>query len=178
MEKTKHDCMTCKYRAKISGDAHSKCNADAAKGDVKITNKNAIANGWANYPHNFDPRWIASCKLYVDKNATTVSPEKIQEILTSHKTCFKVFLQCLHPELSEHLSRSSSHFDELFESFNTYLNETCTAEQLENFMPISPMQLLTNMSSPIHTAGFHPAYCLHFVEFVKIQLSNGPETEA
>ena len=58
-----HDCYKCKHREKIIGDAHSKCNADVKRGDVKI-----IVNQWSFFfPINYDPVWIKSCKKYESK---------------------------------------------------------------------------------------------------------------
>jgi hypothetical protein len=65
---SKHNCYDCLHREKIVGDAHSRCNYPKSTEDLP---KNTVsldsygwANGWANWPHNFDPRWIKKCKGY------------------------------------------------------------------------------------------------------------------
>lgn len=64
MAKKKQDCYECVFREKIKGDAHSKCNAEIIKNDVK-----AEWNQWSvGFPNNFDPHWIKSCKKYTPLN--------------------------------------------------------------------------------------------------------------
>ena len=67
MEKVKHDCYNCTFREKIKGDAHSKCNAEITKNDVK-----AIWNQWSvQFPNNFDTHWIIKCKKFNAINKAT-----------------------------------------------------------------------------------------------------------
>ena len=52
------DCLNCKFREKIIGDAHSKCNAEQQKEDFKEKNKklDATWNQWSFLLHNnYDP---------------------------------------------------------------------------------------------------------------------------
>lgn len=87
------DCYNCKFRGNVSGSAHSCCNvirgtvSDKEKGlelelllashQVEMTrggepivklNKHGIANGWANWPLDFDPTWVESCEFHTEKN--------------------------------------------------------------------------------------------------------------
>lgn len=50
------ECKDCKSRRSIPGDCHVRCNDP----DPEMTgNKAGIQGGWFNYPHNFDPTWMA-----------------------------------------------------------------------------------------------------------------------
>jgi hypothetical protein len=60
----KHNCHDCKFKERISNNAHIKCNAEVSKKSVTITSTYAVINGWANHPNNFDPIWIDKCKKY------------------------------------------------------------------------------------------------------------------
>lgn len=63
--KTKPDCLECKYRQSIPGDAHSECtNTEPHK--VK-GNPVGIRGGWFNYPYNYDLLWVISCDGFVRK---------------------------------------------------------------------------------------------------------------
>ena len=57
-----NECYSCKNRRTIAGDCHSNCT----KPDKFMTaNKHGIANGWFNYPWNFDPIWKTKvCENY------------------------------------------------------------------------------------------------------------------
>jgi hypothetical protein len=35
--------------------------------DLVELNPNGISNGWANWPLDFDPVWVDSCKFYSEK---------------------------------------------------------------------------------------------------------------
>ena len=64
------DCLNCKFREKIIGDAHSKCNAEWQKEDFKGKNKklHATWNQWSFFfPNNYDPHWIKRCDKFKKK---------------------------------------------------------------------------------------------------------------
>jgi hypothetical protein len=65
--KNKKDCYSCKFREKIIGDAHSKCNNEWNKEDFKGKTKKITAtwNQWSTgFPNNFDPHWFKNCKKH------------------------------------------------------------------------------------------------------------------
>lgn len=82
MEKKGNDCYNCPYRRAVVGSAHSECehpgvgelgfmfalalmqNIKAAEPAIYI-NPSGAANGWANWPINFDPIWI-TCNLKIE----------------------------------------------------------------------------------------------------------------
>ncbi len=71
MVKKKHDCLNCKFREKIIGDAHSKCNNTWNKEDFKGKTKTLTAtwNEWSfRFPNNFDPHWIKKCDKFTERN--------------------------------------------------------------------------------------------------------------
>ena len=64
------NCIDCKFREKLIGDAHSKCNNEWSKEDFKGKNKKLTAtwNEWSMFfPNNFDPHWIKTCKKFEKK---------------------------------------------------------------------------------------------------------------
>jgi len=65
--KNKKDCYSCKFREKIIGDAHSKCNNEWNKEDFKGKTKKITPtwNQWSvGFPNNFDPHWFKNCKKH------------------------------------------------------------------------------------------------------------------
>ena len=89
--KTKPNCYKCIYRGDLVGDAHSSCKHPSvatltsnhfdqllslcsavgmsvtgctqASAKLKIQlDPTGVNGGWANWPFNFDPRWILRCK--------------------------------------------------------------------------------------------------------------------
>lgn len=77
------DCYSCIYRRDLPGSTHSTCgvfdNTPALGLEMLLTimtndiswfkdiidiDPHGIKKGWANYPFNFDPIWIKSCKFY------------------------------------------------------------------------------------------------------------------
>jgi putative NADPH-quinone reductase len=61
------DCYNCVFRAKLIGDAHSRCNNQWDKEELNGKNKMITItwNEWSSrFPHNFDPHWIRKCKKH------------------------------------------------------------------------------------------------------------------
>jgi hypothetical protein len=64
------NCIDCKFREKIVGDAHSKCNNEWIEADFEEKTKTLTAtwNQWScGFPNNFDPIWIRKCKKFESK---------------------------------------------------------------------------------------------------------------
>lgn len=76
------NCLQCKHRRSIPGDAHSQCAHPSVGDDDMIdmlsrfftgdyqkaaeeleirAHKHGIANGWFMWPANFDPVWLTRC---------------------------------------------------------------------------------------------------------------------
>lgn len=85
---TKNDCYQCPHRGEVPGSAHSTCNifdektsaqmtmlamigklpriTDTSTGDDLLKlNPIGVANGWCNYPMDFDPVWV-TCNLPIE----------------------------------------------------------------------------------------------------------------
>ena len=91
----KPDCYKCEYRKEVPGSAHSQCNHSSNKealdnpllglasifasvgrsapiltGTDKLNIKghpHGIANGWFNWPFNFDPTWLENCDGFEER---------------------------------------------------------------------------------------------------------------
>lgn len=82
------NCIHCKHRRSIPGDAHSRCAhpevgegnefemmAGVFMGDYKEAAEklnirahvHGIQNGWFMWPANFDPTWLTNCNGFVTK---------------------------------------------------------------------------------------------------------------
>ena len=81
----KPNCYQCKYRSRISGDAHSACrHPSMSDKDQLLTaihfqlgdsptaqrlniraNSIGIERGWFFWPLNFDPIWLENCDGFV-----------------------------------------------------------------------------------------------------------------
>ena len=87
------NCYKCKFRGTVPGSAHSSCKViretlsdeskvfelemalsshlvqmtDQNTGEhlVKL-NEHGIKYGWANWPLNFDPIWVESCRFFLE----------------------------------------------------------------------------------------------------------------
>jgi hypothetical protein len=79
------------------------------------------------------------------------------------KETFRYFLRKVHG-LTE---PTNEECDEICDSFMTYLNNKCTPKQLDNFMPQSVVEVVMGQGNPFKMDGFHPAFVLHFQEYVK-----------
>lgn len=82
------DCYKCKYRGKVPGSRHSRCNYPGTKSDLfeLFEEENALIaeklniridshgykNGWAYWPCDFDPVWINRCDGYAEREADAV----------------------------------------------------------------------------------------------------------
>jgi len=91
------NCWECRHRGRVPGSAHSTCNHPDAKpeGDtdpvaglmaifasagrlapmvgtgiealeIKL-NLHGVANGWANWPWDFDPIWVQNCNGFGER---------------------------------------------------------------------------------------------------------------
>lgn len=99
LKATPNDCYSCPFRGTVAGSAHSSCHVLPTEQRAKILqglflgavpvvkvagkeaiqfNPHGIANGWCNYPVNFDPVWI-TCRLPVEEIKTLLDQnEKLQ----------------------------------------------------------------------------------------------------
>ncbi len=62
------NCLLCKYRRPIPGDAHSQCAAANAKVEAS---KFGVERGWFHWPLNFDPKWLVACDSFQPKVQST-----------------------------------------------------------------------------------------------------------
>lgn len=81
------------------------------------------------------------------------------------KELFRYFLRKNY----KNIDLTNEECDEIGEAFEHYLNQKCTPQQLKNFVPESPMEVIMNEDSPLKQNGFHPAFVLHFMDFVELQ---------
>lgn len=88
----KNNCYNCKFRGTVPGSAHSSCKViretasdtpraielemllsthmvemtDQKTGEPMVKlNEHGIKNGWANWPIDFDPTWVESCRFFL-----------------------------------------------------------------------------------------------------------------
>ena len=64
-ERNKHnECYKCKYKSKVLGNAHIKCEKPDSKMKGHI---HGIKNGWFYYPILFDPTWkLKDCANFAE----------------------------------------------------------------------------------------------------------------
>lgn len=68
MSDKKFHCYSCKYRATIPGNCHSKCTNPKSAKELNIKgNAHGIKNGWFFFPFNYDPTWLENCDGYEPK---------------------------------------------------------------------------------------------------------------
>lgn len=61
-----------------------------------------------------------------------------------------------------------SDMDSLGEEFHRYLELKLSPEQKERILPKNGMEVIMNADNPLKRYGFHPAYVLHFTEWIQI----------
>lgn len=83
------------------------------------------------------------------------------EIVKIDEIIFRYFLRKVYK-----VEASNEDCDEICTGFSQYLNEKCTPEQLKNFVPSTPLDIIMNDKNPLRHDGFHPAFLLHFDGFV------------
>jgi hypothetical protein len=59
------NCYDCKHRRNIHWDCHSMCANQKA---TVRGHEHGIANGWFNWPVNFDPTWLQACNGFEPSN--------------------------------------------------------------------------------------------------------------
>ena len=63
------DCIICKYARSLPGDCHLSCVAPFTRQTIPVKiNPHGLANGWANWPLNFDPGWIDECTAFDERD--------------------------------------------------------------------------------------------------------------
>lgn len=71
----------------------------------------------------------------------------------------------------EDIKASNEELDEINQKFSEYLKGKFTQEQLSRFLPKSPFDVIINKDHPFRTNGFEPAFVLHFLDYVKIEMN-------
>lgn len=78
---------------------------------------------------------------------------------------FRFFIRKNWVEAGKLLDNES--IDNLGITFHEYLNDTIDGATWEKIVPKNALDVMYNMDNPTYTNGFHPAYMLHFTEFVR-----------
>lgn len=82
------------------------------------------------------------------------------------KDTFRYFVRKNFAEAGEQLTNEA--IDELGDEFHKYLNIKLNDEAKERILPKNAAEVIINTDNPLKTNGFHPAYVLHFTEWIKI----------
>lgn len=82
------------------------------------------------------------------------------------KELFRYFLAKNFKEAFNQMNVSD--MDQLGEEFHRYLAVKLSKEQMEKIFPVSEIDVIMNSDNPLKVHGFHPAYLLHFTEWIKI----------
>lgn len=61
-----------------------------------------------------------------------------------------------------------SDMDSIGEDFHQYLETKLSQEQRDRILPKNEMEVIMNADNPLKRHGFHPAYVLHFTEWIQI----------
>lgn len=80
------------------------------------------------------------------------------------KDVFRYFIRKNFPEAGEKMTNQS--IDELGEEFHRYLDVKLSDEAKEKILPTGATEIIMNSDHPFKTNGFHPAYVLHFNEWI------------
>lgn len=81
------------------------------------------------------------------------------------KAIFKHFLLMNYSQVLFPLEEEE--IELILETFNQYLTQKCTPEQLEKFIPKTLVDVLLKANHPLCIRGFHPALTIHFDNFIK-----------
>ena len=72
----------------------------------------------------------------------------------------------------KHNDLSNDELDDLGEEFEKYLNEKLSKDAWDKIVPKDPQEVIRDMDHPLKENGFHPAFMLHFMDFLKIMKDN------
>lgn len=72
---TKPNCYKCKWRGKVPGSAHSRCEHPIVNSLKVEGHERGIRGGWFHHPYNFDPVWLVSCDGFNAKEPATEDAE-------------------------------------------------------------------------------------------------------
>jgi len=92
--------------------------------------------------------------------------EKIKKNQIISNNIFRYFIRIQFPDIKDQLTNDD--LDALNEGFNEYLNKI-PEEKRNNFLPNKETDLIVNITNPLYFNGFHPAFVLHFTEFIKTE---------
>lgn len=77
---------------------------------------------------------------------------------------FALFIRSMYP--IENIGNSE--MEHLHTDFNKYLHSLNLSEDIINkIVPKSLADVLLKQNSPLHKNGFHPAFVLHFTQYIK-----------
>ncbi len=62
------NCYECEHHSIIPGDAHIKCLVLVTTDLIVEGDARGKANGWFNWPGNFDPTWLLECNGFMAKD--------------------------------------------------------------------------------------------------------------
>jgi hypothetical protein len=82
------------------------------------------------------------------------------------KDTFRYFIKTNFVEAMEQMTIQA--IDELGEEFHRYLDIKLKDETKEKILPKNAMDVIMNIDHPLKQNGFHPAYVMHFHEWIKV----------
>lgn len=62
----------------------------------------------------------------------------------------------------------NEHLDTMGEDFHEYLDEKVSLDIWNKIVPKDLWDVMSNQENPLYTNGFHPAYIIHFTDYVKV----------
>jgi hypothetical protein len=80
---------------------------------------------------------------------------------------FRYFIRKNFPAIGDELTNEN--IDEISVEFHKHLDLKLNAEQKDKILPKNAMEIIMKSNAPFTTNGFHPAYVLHFTQWVKEQ---------
>lgn len=78
------------------------------------------------------------------------------------KDTFRYFIRKNFPEVDF----SNEEIDAMDIEFHNHLNSILTDDQKESILPKGAIEVIMQLDHPFKNQGFHPAYYLHFVQWV------------
>jgi hypothetical protein len=78
---------------------------------------------------------------------------------------FRFFIRKTWPKAGKELSNDV--IDSMGIEFKEYLDKETTEDQRKKFMPLGEFDVISNLDNPLRVNGFHPAFTMHFTQFIK-----------
>lgn len=157
---TQNNCFNCDFKGSVAGSCHSSCNYPKIDEQIKLkismllignfpeankflkenfgftVDQHPVANGWFNFPLDFDPSWIQGECTKHSNNPKVKKAIEAEKVVTSFLQSFKKIVIENQNNNNESVKSLHNKMIKVYEKFNLIKTQDEFFELVEDLKPL------------------------------------------